>query len=98
MKLTTRNLVRLEKKLGKNPLSIFTGMDNGELPKLEDLLTIYQYMLMDIDEKKYSDINEVYADYDKFLENGDMMKFINDILIEGFVESGIIPKNALMEK
>ena len=93
-KLTTRNLVKLEKKLGKNPLSVFIGIENGEMPKLSDLLLIWQHILLAEDEKKYSDMSAVYDEYDNFLsEGGNLVSLMNEI-IEVLQDSGVIPKNA----
>lgn len=95
MKLTTRNLVKLEKKLGKNPLSVFMGVEKGEMPTLTDLLVIWQYILM-ADDEKYEKLDAVYEKYDDFVrEGGDLVALMNEI-IATLQESGVIPKNAEM--
>lgn len=97
MKLTTRNLVKLEKKLGKNPLSIFMGVDKGEMPALNDLLVMWQYMKM-ADDKNYESFDYVLDKYDEYVENGGNFVSLMNEVITGLQESGIIPKNVVMEQ
>ena len=40
LRLTTRAVIALEKKLGKNPLSVFTGVQGGELPTVSEIIAV----------------------------------------------------------
>ncbi len=90
-RLTARNCVALEEKLGKNPLTIFTSLDGSELPSLADLLTILQYSLTDLNHGLSAD--NVFDIYDKYCDEGGNIVGLINYLLEVFKVSGFIPED-----
>lgn len=84
LKLNARACINLEKDLGKNPISIFTGLRDGELPKISDIIAIIHASI----QTKHS-INETYDIIDKYLEDNSMTDLIN-LTLEVFKASGFI--------
>lgn len=89
-RLTARNCVALEQKLGKNPLTVFTTLENNSLPSLSDLLTMLQFSLVDLNHSINSD--NVYDLYDKYCDEGGNIVGLINFLIEVFRVSGFIPE------
>lgn len=85
LKLTARRAVELEEELGNTVLTMFlTGM-----PKLKDLLTLIKYS---------SNIEDEYAFYDKWTEDGktytELVKVGMDVLrTSGFIRKSNDSKN-----
>lgn len=84
LKLNARACINLEKDLGKNPISIFTGLRDGELPKISDIIAIIHASI----QTKHT-INETYDIIDKYLEENSMTDLIN-LTLEVFKASGFI--------
>lgn len=40
LKLTARGCIKLEEKLNKNPIAVFSSLKDGELPKFTDIITL----------------------------------------------------------
>ena len=94
LRLDSRSCVSLERKLGKNPLSIFMNEDKS-LPKLEDLIAIFHASL-----QKYNQgYNEekTYDLYDEYINEGntfiDLIPVIMDIFkVSGFFKESEVEK------
>jgi hypothetical protein len=85
LRLTTRNIVALEKAIKKNPLGIF---GNGEeLPAITDMVNILFYSLQTFQHN--IGLNEAYDIFDKYLEKNSATDFI-PIILEIYKASGII--------
>ncbi len=84
LKLNARACINLEKDLGKNPISIFTGLKDGELPKISDIIAIIHASI----QTKHT-VNETYDIIDKYLEENSMTDLIN-LTLEVFKASGFI--------
>ena len=84
LKLNARACINLEKDLGKNPISIFTGLRDGELPKISDIIAIIHASI----QTKHT-VNETYDIIDKYLEENSMTDLIN-LTLEVFKASGFI--------
>lgn len=86
LRLTTRNIVSLEKVLGGNPLSIF---GNGEtIPTVQEMVNIMFYSM-----QQYNhgiDLNEAYDIFDKWLEDGHTVTDFIPVILEIYKVSGII--------
>lgn len=86
--LNTRALVDAEAVLKTNPLNIFTIVDDGDLPKLSDLLIIL-YMSM----KKFNHgikTDDIYDIYDDYVANGGSLNSLMEFIMNLFIESGTI--------
>ena len=88
-RLTTKNLLKAEERLGSNPLSIFmTVSATGELPPMKALLVLFHESLpANINFDKACDLYDAYID-----EGHSFVDFMNDV-IEIMRASGLIPKD-----
>lgn len=85
LRLATRNIVTLEKAIGKNPLAIFGNGD--EIPSVTTMVTILWQSL----QKFHHGIgmDEAYNIFDDFLAENSMTDFI-PVIIDIYKVSGII--------
>jgi len=92
LRLDARNCVAVEKKIGKNPLAILFAMNNGELPKVGEVIAILQGSL----QKYHKDINEekTFDLYEQMLAEGKDYTSIIGLITEVFQCSGLVPKIA----
>ena len=88
LKMKTRQIVALEKALGKSPLNILMEAQEGNLPSIEDMLTILAASLQQFHHGY--DINKVYDLYDEFVEEGNTMMELIPIIIDVLSVSGYI--------
>lgn len=90
LRLTTQGTIRLEKKLGYNPLQIFMGIDQDVLPKVSDMIIVLHEMLQTyehgITEKDTADI------FDAFLEDGHSIWDIVPVIVDTLEGAGFLPK------
>jgi hypothetical protein len=93
--MKTRQVVALEKALGKSPLNILMDAQEGALPSIEDMLIILWAALQQY-EHGYN-MEAVYDLYDEFIEAGNTMMELIPIVIDVLSVSGYIkmdePKN-----
>lgn len=85
LRLSTRNIVALEKAIGCNPLSIFgTG---EEIPEVTTMVNILWFSL----QKFHHNIqfNDAMDIFDEYLEDHNIIEFIN-VILEVYKVSGII--------
>lgn len=88
LKMKTRQVVALEKSLGKSPLNILMEAQDGVLPSIEDMLMILAASL-----QQYHhgfDLDKVYDLYDEFVEDGNTMLELIPIIIDVLSVSGYI--------
>lgn len=88
LRITTRACVDLEKKLGKNPLQIFVGVDEGRIPTVTELAATIHAALQPL-EHGYTEA-KVYDLIDKYVEDGHTISELYPVLIEAFKVSGFI--------
>lgn len=93
-RLNAKACVDLEKKLGGNPLNIFTEIKKtGNLPKVEDIILIlYESM------QQYHhgiSLDEVYSIYDEYVDAGSTLTDLIPVIMQIFEVSGFFksPKN-----
>ena len=91
LKMKTRDVVALEKALGRSPLNILMEAQEGALPSLEDMLIILSASLQQY-EHGY-DLNAVYDLYDEFVDAGNTMIDLIPIIIDVLSVSGYIKMN-----
>lgn len=96
LRLRAKDCVALERKLGKNPLSVFMGLENNNLPRLEDLILILQYSLQAF-EHGYNE-DKTYELYDEYIEAGNTIADFLNVIMEAFKVSGLIPDNQNQEE
>lgn len=89
LRLSTRNIVLLEKQLGCNPLSIF---GNGEtVPTITTMVAILHAAL-----QQYNHgitLNEAYDIFDEYIADGHTTVDFISVILEIYKASGIIPKD-----
>lgn len=89
-RLDAKALVRLEQRLGKNPLNIFMTISDDELPKISDVFVILHESLQTYQHDITMD--DIYGIYDNYTEDGgDLITLIN-FIVSVFRESGFMPK------
>ena len=84
LRLNTRGCVEVEKRLGKNPLSIFANVNEGNLPAISDLAVIFQAAL-----KPYHREEKAFDLIDTYVEEKGFVEFLN-MIIEVLKVSGLI--------
>lgn len=89
LRLNTRNIIELEKKIGGNPLSIF---GTGErIPTVTEMITILHCSLQQYEHG--ITLNEAYEIFDSWISEGNAaVEFLN-IIVEVYKVSGIINNN-----
>jgi hypothetical protein len=95
LRLTTRTSVALEKALGYNPLTMFMGMDNGDMPKLTDMLIILHSMLQALHHG--ITLDKTYDLFDTYVEDGHNIFDLVPVFIEVFQDSGYMSKTNTIE-
>ena len=93
LRLNTRDIVALEKKLGCNPMGIFTGVGGAKIPTVTDMTMVFHASLQQYHHgKKLEDAQDLY---DAWIneEGHSMTDFVNEIM-ELYRVSGIIPTEA----
>ena len=95
LRLNTRNVVELEKRLGCNPIMIF-GLDGETIPTVSAMVVILhaalQYYHHGITLEKAYDI------FDAYLEEGNTSVDFIKVIMEIYKVSGIVPKEAATEE
>lgn len=95
LRLTTKTSISLEKALGYNPISMLMKIDQGEMPKLSDVLIMLHAMLQTYHHGMNMD--KIYDLFDKYVEDGKSMFDLIPIFVEVFQDSGYITKGAVEE-
>ena len=85
LRLTTRNIIALEKAIGKNPLGIFN--DGDGIPTITEMVSVLFYSLQTF--QHGIGMNEAYDIFDKYVETNSATDFIS-IILEIYKASGII--------
>lgn len=94
LRLSTRNIVTLERQLGCNPLGIF---GNGEtLPTITQMVAILHASLQQLNHG--ITLDDAYGIFDAWIDDGHtMMDFVN-VIVDIYRESGLIGKQEDAEK
>lgn len=90
LRLNTRACINLEKSLGYNPVALFlkTDFDNGDLPKMQDMITILHAALQ-ANHHGYT-MDKTYDLFDRYAEDGHMIYDLIPIFMEVFEMAGLI--------
>jgi hypothetical protein len=86
--MKTRQVVALEKALGKSPLNILMDAQEGALPSINDMLIIVWAALQQY-EHGYN-MEAVYDLYDEYIAEGNTMMELIPIVIDVLSISGYI--------
>lgn len=93
LRLSTRNIVALEKQLGGNPLSIFG--DGSKLPTVSELVAV---LWASLQQYQHSiSLNDAYDIFDAYLADGKTMTDFFNVVVEIYKVSGLI-NNEVAEK
>lgn len=90
LRLNTRNLIELEKKLGGNPLSIFGKGDR--IPTITEMVNILHCSLQQFEHN--ITLIDAYGIFDKYLEDGNSSTDFISVIVEIYKVSGIIKDEA----
>lgn len=93
LRLTIGNTIKLQKKLNRSPLEIFTKLEKNAVPSVEDLALVLYYALQPYHSDEFANINDVYNLMDEYYEEKDITDLIK-LIIEVYKDSGTIPRNA----
>lgn len=86
-RLNAKACVDLEKRLGTNPLNVFTKVaSNGEVPSLETLLMILHASLQAMEHG--ITLEKTYELYDAYVEEGHTMVDLIPFILDIFKTSG----------
>lgn len=88
LRLNTRNIVALEKKLGGNPLSIFG--DGSKLPTIQELVSVLWASLQQY--QHGISMDDAFDIFDAYLDDGHIMTDFFNVVIDVYKVSGIIDK------
>lgn len=90
LRLTTKACVKIESRIGKNPLNVFIEASDNQMPRMSDLMIILHECLLTVNHG--ISLDDVYDIYDKYCEAGGNFMTLIELLIQVFEESGFIPK------
>lgn len=90
LRLNTRASIQLEKSLGFNPINMFMAIENGEMPRLSDMLIMLHAMLQPLNHG--INIDKVYDLYDTYVEDGHNLFDLVPVFIEVFQNAGYMAK------
>ena len=95
-RLTAKACVDLEKKLGTNPLNVFSQIaTDGSIPPLGTLILILQASLVTYEHG--ITIDKAYELYDKFIDDGNTLMDLVPILMDIFKTSGFFKEEDTVE-
>ena len=95
-RLTAKACVDLEKKLGTNPLNVFSQIaTDGSIPPLGTLILILQASLVTYEHG--ITLDKAYELYDKFIDDGNTLMDLVPILMDIFKISGFFKEEDTVE-
>lgn len=90
LRLSTRNIVQLEKSLGCNPLAIFGKGDT--IPTVTAMVAVLHSSLQQYQHN--ITLDKAYDIFDEYLSNGHMASDFIEVILEIYKVSGIIAESA----
>jgi hypothetical protein len=88
LRLNTRNVVELEKKLGCNPIMVF-GMEGDKIPTVSTMVVILHASLQTYNHGV--SMNDAYDIFDAYIEDGHTSVDFIKVIMEIYKASGIVP-------
>lgn len=95
LRLTTRNIVSLEKSINCNPLLIF-GVNGDVVPTISVMVSVLHNSLQQYHHS--ITINEAYEIFDAYLADGNTITDFITVILGIYKVSGIMPKENEAEK
>lgn len=89
LRLTTKDIVALEKQLGCNPLAIFGNGDT--LPTLTSMVQVLHASLQSMNHG--ITMNDAYDIFDNYMADGHIMTDFVPVIVDIYKASGIIKDN-----
>lgn len=86
LRLTTRDIISLEKQLGCNPLAIFGSGDT--LPSVTTMIQILHASLQNL--QHGITLNDAYSIFDDYLADGNTMTDFLPVIVDIYKVSGLI--------
>ena len=96
LRLNTRNVVELEKKLGCNPLAIFGTGEELEIPTVTTMVTVLFYSLQALNHGITFD--DSYDIFDDYLADGNTVTDFIYVILDVYKTSGMIKDVGETEK
>ena len=94
LRLSTRNVVALEKQLGMNPLAIF---GNGDT--MPTITTMVQVLNASLQQYQHGiTLNDAFDIFDAFLADGNSMTDFLPVIVDIYKVSGLIKQEDVGEK
>lgn len=90
LRLSTRNIVALEKQLGCNPLGIFG--DGETVPTITVMVSVLHASLQQLNHG--ISLNDAYDIFDRYIADGHSSVDFIPVIIDVYKASGIIPKDS----
>ena len=90
LRLNTRNIVALEKMIGRNPVSIFFDGGEERIPTITEMVAVLHASLQQLNHG--ITVNDAYDIFDTYITEHTTMDFIK-VIMEVYQASGLIPKN-----
>lgn len=88
LRLNTKAIITLEKKLNKNPILVFINPENKNTPTLEEMVTILEVALKDQHPEA-----DVYKVFDEWLADGHIVGEFSKIIIDLYKLCGLFKKD-----
>lgn len=93
LRLTTRAMIDVEKKLGENPLNIFMRIgDSDSMPEISSLMCVLWGAMQPYNHGMSMDA--VYDLFDEFIDEGHTLLDLVPVLAEVFKVSGFLQNDA----
>lgn len=94
LRLNTRNIIRLEKQLGSNPLAIF---GTGEtIPTITDMVNVLYCSLLQYHHG--ISLDDAYSIFDSYLADGNTTTDFINVILDIYRSSGIIKEEDSTEE
>lgn len=93
LRLNTRAIISLEKKLKLNPVLIFMNKENQNIPTVEQMLTILEVAL-----QEYHKDVDAYSVFDKWVESGHIVGEFTGVIVDLYRVCGLFKTEEEKEK
>ena len=87
-RLTTREAIKCEERLGKNPINVLTDCLDNQLPKIKDMMVIVHQSVIALQHNVK--IDELYDLFQEDLDNGEDISKLVIIVTDILKASGLI--------
>lgn len=90
LKLTTRQIMQLEKLIGNHPLTVLTGTSDGDAPTVTSMIQVLYCSIVELNHG--ISMSDVYNIFDAWLDDGHTTVDFIDVIVDVYETSGILPK------